>query len=377
MRAAVLPPATIGILGGGQLGRMTGLAARALGYGVQVLDPDPDCAARPVADRVVVAPFDDPDGAEVLARECDVVTIEIEQIAIEALQAALRHAPVRPGAALLRIVQHRGRQKRWLAEHGFPVGPYRVTDSVAALADAAREIGPSLFVKACEGGYDGRSQLHLCAGDSASAALDQLGGRETVAEQALDLELELSVLVARRASGELVVYPPAVNHHEHQVLAWSVLPGELAPALVREAVAIARGIAEALELEGILAVEMFLARDGRLLVNEIAPRPHNSFHASELACPTSQFEQLVRAVCDLPLGAVSPTRPSAIVNLFGDRWEGGRVPDFAAALGDDGVRLFLYGKHGARPGRKMGHLAAAGFTAEEALARVRAAAARL
>lgn len=374
--AAILPPATIGILGGGQLGRMTALAARSLGYRVQVLDPDADCSARPVVDRVVVANFDDADGARELARASDVVTIEIEQIAPAALSAALEFAPVRPGAELLRVIQHRGRQKRWLADNGFPVGAHAHVDTAQALAMAASEIGPALFVKACEGGYDGRSQLRFDGAD-ADAAWRSLGGRPAVAEQALDLELELSVMVARRASGEIVVYPPAVNHHERQVLAWSVLPGELPPEVARDARDVACGIAERFALEGILAVEMFLVRDGRLLVNELAPRPHNSYHASELACPTSQFEQLVRAVCDLPLGLPEPTRPAAIVNLFGDLWLDGRAPRFSAALEVPGTRLFLYGKHGARAGRKMGHLAAIGDSPADALERVRSAAERL
>jgi 5-(carboxyamino)imidazole ribonucleotide synthase len=372
----IVPPATIGILGGGQLGRMTALAARSLGLGIQVLDPDPDCAARPVVDRVVAAKFDSVDGARDLARGVDVVTIEIEQIAPAALAAAMEHAPVRPGPEVLRIVQHRGRQKRWLVDNGFPVGAYADVETADALAIAARELGSALFVKACEGGYDGRSQLRF-DGVDAGAAWSSLGGRAAVAEQALDLELELSVLVARRASGEVVVYPPAVNHHERQILAWSVLPGELDPATAREARDLARAIAERLSLEGILAVEMFLTRDGRLLVNELAPRPHNSYHASELACPTSQFEQLVRAVCDLPLGTAEPTRPAAIVNLFGDLWQNGRSPDFASALSVSGTRLFLYGKHGPRPGRKMGHLAAIGDSPADALDRVRRAASRL
>ena len=371
--APILPPASIGILGGGQLGRMTALAARSLGYRVGVLDPDGDCAARPVVDRVVVARFDDVGGARELARESDVVTIEIEQIAPAALEAALELVPVRPGADLLRVVQHRGRQKQWLADHGFPVGPYAHVDSAPSLDSAAQRIGPALFVKACEGGYDGRSQLRF-DGSDAAGAWASLGGRPAVAEQALDLELELSVMVARRASGETVVYPPAVNHHERQILAWSTLPGDVDPRVARDARELAREIAEELALEGLLAVEMFLLRDGRLLVNELAPRPHNSYHASELACPTSQFEQLVRAVCDLPLGAPEPARPAAIVNLLGDLWIDGRTPDFAAALAVPGTRLFLYGKHGARPGRKMGHLAAVGETPADALSRVQRAA---
>ena len=185
MTAPILPPATIGILGGGQLGRMTALAARSLGYGVRVLDPDADCAARPVVDGVVVAKFDDAEGARELARESDVVTIEIEQIAPAALEAALEHVPVRPGADLLRVVQHRGRQKQWLADNGFPVGPYAHVDSVESLAAAARGIGPALFVKACEGGYDGRSQLRF-DGHDAAGAWASLGGRPAVAEQARD-----------------------------------------------------------------------------------------------------------------------------------------------------------------------------------------------
>jgi len=373
---AILPPASIGILGGGQLGRMTALAARSLGYRVSVLDPDADCAARPVVDRVVVARFDDVDGACELARGSDVVTIEIEQIAPAALEAALELVPVRPGADLLRVVQHRGRQKQWLVGHGFPVGPYDDVDSAASLDAASRRIGPSLFVKACEGGYDGRSQLRF-DGSDAQNAWASLGGRPSVAEQALDLELELSVMVARRASGEIVVYPPAVNHHERQILAWSTLPGDVDPRVAREARELASGIAAQLALEGLLAVEMFLPRDGRLLVNELAPRPHNSYHASELACPTSQFEQLVRAVCDLPLGTPEPARPAAIVNLLGDLWADGRTPDFAAALAVPGTRLFLYGKRGARAGRKMGHLAAVGDSAADALERVQRAAERL
>ena len=374
---AILPPATIGILGGGQLGRMTALAARSMGYGVQVLDPNADCAARPVVDRVVVAAFDDPDGAAELARGCDVVTIEIEQISPAALDAARRHAPVRPSPFILGVVQDRARQKDWLASQHVPVGPYAVVETAAGLADASRTLGDSLFVKACEGGYDGRSQLRLNAGDDAVAAFAELGNRRVIAEQGLALAMELSVLVARRPSGEMRVFPLAINHHERQVLAWSITPGILPPDVAVAAEQIASHIADAMQLEGILAVEMFLLEDGRLLVNELAPRPHNSFHATELACPTSQFEQLVRAVCDLPLGAVEPVRPAAIVNVFGDAWASGHAPDFERALGVAGTRLFLYGKAGARAGRKMGHIAAFGSSPQDALERAQRAAALL
>ncbi len=371
---AIPPPATIGILGGGQLGRMTALAARSMGYGVQVLDPNADCAACAVVDRVVVAAFDDPDGAAELARGCDVVTIEIEQISPAALEAARRHAPVRPSPFILGVVQDRARQKDWLASQHVPVGPYVVVETAAGLADASRTLGESLFVKACEGGYDGRSQLRLSAGDDAVAAFAELGSRRVIAEQGLALAMELSVLVARRPSGEMRVFPLAINHHERQVLAWSITPGILPPDVAAAAEQIASHIADAMQLEGILAVEMFLLEDGRLLVNELAPRPHNSFHATELACPTSQFEQLVRAVCDLPLGAVEPVRPAAIVNVFGDAWAGGHAPDFERALGVAGTRLFLYGKAGARAGRKMGHIAAFGSSPQDALERAQRAA---
>ncbi|MFI5228060.1 MAG: 5-(carboxyamino)imidazole ribonucleotide synthase [Gemmatimonadales bacterium] len=373
--AEIAPGSTIGILGGGQLGRMTAMAARTLGYHVHVLDPDAECAASGVADRVVPARFDDADAAADLARQCDVVTLEIEQIGVAALAAAERHAPVRPSPSILAVVQDRGKQKHWLSEKGFPIGAHRVVDGEAELAAAAAALGP-LFVKACHGGYDGRSQARLTDSKEAAAVWASLGGRQTVAEQALDLEAELSVMVARRPSGETRVYPPALNHHERQILSWSVIPAPLPEGTLRDAEEIARGIAGAFALEGILAVELFLLRDGSLLVNELAPRPHNSFHETEVACSTSQFEQIVRAVCDLPLGDTTVLRPGAIYNLFGDLWLDG-PPAFAPALARSGVRLHLYGKRGARAGRKMGHLSAIGHTPAEALASVRDAAATL
>ena len=373
---SIVPPgSTIGILGGGQLGRMTAMAARTMGYQVHVLDPDAQCAASAVADRVVAAPFDDADAAADLARHCNVVTLEIEQIGVGALSAAARHAPVRPGPEILAVIQDRSRQKSWLVEHGFPVGPYRDVTTSEELQAAARDLGP-LFVKTCRGGYDGRSQARVSGPADVDAAWTALGGRASVAEQGLHLEAELSVMVARRPSGEMRVYPPALNFHERQILAWSVIPAPLPRAVTDNAEAIARGIAEQFRLEGILAVELFLLRDSSLLVNELAPRPHNSFHQTEVACSTSQFEQLVRAVCDLPLGEPSVRRPGAIFNLFGELWSDG-APGFDRALAHPGIRLHLYGKRGARAGRKMGHLSATGDSPEDALARVRAAAAAL
>jgi 5-(carboxyamino)imidazole ribonucleotide synthase len=371
----VIPPgSTIGILGGGQLGRMTAMAARTLGYHVHVLDPDANCAASAVADRVVAARFDDADAAADLARQCDVVTLEIEQIGPDALDAAMAHAPVRPSPAILAMVQDRSRQKHWLTTNGFPVGDYRDVTSLGELASAQRDLG-ALVVKANHGGYDGRSQVRVAGAAAVERAWADLGHRASVAERALDLRSEISVLVARRPSGEVRVYPPALNFHERQILAWSVLPAPIDAALASRAEGIARDIAAALTLEGILAVEMFVLDDDELLVNELAPRPHNSFHETEVACSTSQFEQIVRAVCDLPLGDTRALRPGAIHNLFGDLWlDHDGPPPFERALARPGVRLHLYGKPGPRPGRKMGHLSAVGDTADDALARVRAAA---
>jgi 5-(carboxyamino)imidazole ribonucleotide synthase len=372
----IIPPgSTIGILGGGQLGRMTGMAARSLGYNVHVLDPDANCSAAAIADRVIAAKFDDADAAAELAKACQVVTLEIEQIGVDALAAAQRHAPVRPNPSIIRVIQDRALQKRWLTDNGMPVGEYREVSTEAELAEAQRALGP-LFVKACRGGYDGRSQARVATAAEVSPAWASLGGLRCVAEQTLDLDVELSVMVARRPGGEVRAFPPALNYHERQILSWSVLPAPLPAAVLENAEEIARGIATAFQLEGILAVEMFLLKDGSLRVNELAPRPHNSFHETEVACATSQFEQLVRAVCDLPLGDPAALRPGAIYNLFGELWDAGS-PRWEKVLAHPGVRLHLYGKRGARPGRKMGHLSATGSTPAEALERVTAAAAEL
>lgn len=361
---------------------MTALAARSMGYRVHVLDPDAECAAAAVADRCVTAPFDDTDAARDLARQCDVITLEIEQIATAVIDAAGTHAPARPGAHVVGVVQDRARQKQWLERHGFPLGAYRAVNSASDIADAVRAFG-ECFVKSCRGGYDGRSQVLVKEADAAGDAWRALGERPAVAERALSLAAELSVMVARRpggaGGGETRVFPIALNHHERQVLSWSVLPAPLPRPVLQQATQIGRGIAEQLALEGLLAVELFLTASGDLFVNELAPRPHNSFHSTERACVTSQFEQLTRAVCDLPLGDTSVVRPAAIVNVFGDLWTGDAKPPppFDAALTDPVVRLHLYGKKGARAGRKMGHISAIGGSAWDALAIARAAAKRI
>jgi 5-(carboxyamino)imidazole ribonucleotide synthase len=274
------------------------------------------------------------------------------------------------------IIQDRARQKAWLEKHGFPLGAFRAVDSAAHLRDAVASLGDS-FVKSCHGGYDGRSQARARSVGDADAAWRALGERPVVAERALDLAGELSVMIARRPGGDMTAFPAALNHHERGILAWSTTPAPLPQPLLQRALDVGRGIAEQLSLEGLLAVELFLTTSGDLLVNELAPRPHNSFHATERGCVTSQFEQLVRAVCDAPLGDTSIVRPAAIVNLFGDLWGDGTAPDFAPALELPGVRLHLYGKRGARPGRKMGHLSAIGGSAMDALSIAREAGRRV
>ncbi len=370
--SAILPGATIGILGGGQLGRMTAMAARSFGYRVQVLDPDPSCPARFVVDSCFSAAWDDVHAAADLARGSDVVTLEIEQIPIATMEAAAQHAPVRPGAHVLEIVQDRIRQKDWLAQHNFPVGDYRAVRSQEELAAAMKTFADDCFIKSARGGYDGRGQVRVRPQDKtgAEAAWNSLGKRPCVAERALDLEAEISVLVARRPSGECVTYDPAFNHHENQILAWSAMPASLSPELKRQTDEIARQLAGQINVVGLLVAEMFLLKNGKLLINELAPRPHNSYHASERACATSQFEQCVRAICDLPLGDPSVLRPAAIVNLLGEVWLGATPPAFDRALAVPGVRLHVYEKSLPRPGRKMGHLSAIGDTPREAVERV-------
>ena len=369
------PGATIGILGGGQLGRMTGLAARSLGYDVHVLDPDPNCPASVIASRTIGARFDDAAAAASLAERCAVVTLEIEQIGRDAMAAVAERTPLRPSASAVHVIQDRIRQKTWLHANGFPVGAFRTVGSREESVAAFESLGRCIF-KSTHGGYDGRGQVRVASADEAANAWAALGEKPCLVEQFIDIEREISVLVARRprATGatsepQCVFFPPAYNHHEHGILDWSIFPAVLSAEVVRRAETLAGGIATTLGIEGLIAVEMFIERSGQLLVNELAPRPHNTFHASERACTTSQFEQLVRAVCDLPLGSTEILRPSAIANLLGDLWSDG-TPRYAAALEVPSVRLHLYGKASARPGRKMGHLSAVGTSGEEAMARV-------
>jgi 5-(carboxyamino)imidazole ribonucleotide synthase len=273
-------------------------------------------------------------------------------------------------------VQDRGRQKRWLTEHGFPVGPYREVSTEEQLRAAAQEADGQAFAKLCTGGYDGRAQFRLTNMSQVGDAWRSLGGGACVVERALDLEMEISVLVARRPGGESTVYAPSCNQHEQGVLDWAVIPAPVSDEVAQHATEIALGIAEKLDVVGLLVTEVFVLRDGTVAVNELAPRPHNSFHHTELTVRTSQFEQAVRAVCDLPLGATDVVRPAAIANLFGDLWLEEVPPAWQRALELPGVRIHLYGKS-PRPGRKMGHVGAVGASAGEAAELAREARRRL
>ena len=371
----VAPGGLLAILGGGQLGRMMAMAARTMGYRLRVMDPEAKCPASFVVDETIVGNWDDVDAARRLAMGADAVTLEIEQIGVEALSEVARIAPLRPGVEAIRVIQDKTLQKTWLAEHGFSVGPFAVVKSEADLRDAVQALGGDVFVKIGRGGYDGRGQARIIGG-AIGDAWKQLGERPCVAEKALDLECEISVMAARNPAGQVVTYPAARNHHENQILAWSVLPAGVPDELERRAEEIAAGIVAGLGIEGMLCAEMFVTRTGELLVNELAPRPHNSYHQSERGCVTSQFEQAVRAACNLPLGSTQLITPCAIVNLLGDVWMNSE-PDFSAALSVPGVRLHLYEKLAPRPGRKMGHLSSVDATAGEALERVLTAKARM
>ena len=370
----LIPPgATIGFLGGGQLGRMTAFAARSMGYDVHVLDPDPTAPARGVSSRFIEASLQDADAIVSLAEQCAVLMPEIETISPEGMARAVVHAPVRNGASVLHIVQDRARQKEWLAGNGFPLTPFVVLRDERDASRAAAALRGRCFVKTTTGGYDGRGQVRTETPAGIADAWRALGGRPCVAEQGVELAMELSVLVARTAAGEIATYEPAANVHVDGILAWSVIPGVDDPDLVGRARDIAAALADGLGVEGLLCAELFLSTDGNLLVNELAPRPHNSYHESIEGCATSQFEQAVRAICGLPLGDTTSLRPAAIANLLGELWPAAASPDFSPVFASGATHLHLYGKRSARAGRKMGHIATVADSSREAVMRAVAA----
>lgn len=369
----IRPGAALGLLGGGQLGRMFTLAARNLGYRVHALDPGHDCPAGQVADLEIRAAYNDVYAAQALARGVDVVTVEFENIPAETLEAVAEVRPMHPGALVLHTVQHRLREKRFLSGHGFPVTPFREINTEADLREAAGALGFPCVLKTASFGYDGKGQRKLADETDLAPAFEGLGGQQGILEAWVPFDLECSVVCARSATGESAVWPVAENAHRSHILDTTVFPARIPDGVAARAQAMALAIAQALGVVGMLTVEYFLKPGGELLVNELAPRPHNSGHATIDACLTSQFEQQVRAVCGLPLGDTALLRPAAMANLLGDLWPRHGEPAWERLLAHRDVKLHLYGKTEARAGRKMGHLTALADTPEAALAKVLAA----
>jgi 5-(carboxyamino)imidazole ribonucleotide synthase len=360
----ILPGSTIGVLGSGQLGRMLSIEARKLGYRIRTYSPDSDSPTGALADEEVVAGYDDLEAVRAFVGNVDVVTFEFENVSLEAAAVAAERVPVRPDATLLYTTQHRLREKEFLRSRGFPVTEFIAVHRAEDLAQAVTELG-DVLLKTAAWGYDGKGQIRINADGSPSDAWAALATDEAIAERVVPFEAELSVVVARSLEGEIVTFDPSRNVHEGGILDLTVCPSGLGDHVDADARQLAAAIASSVSLVGVLCVEMFLTRDGRLLVNELAPRPHNSGHWTFDAAVTSQFEQQLRAVCGLPLGSPRRLSPVAMVNLLGDLWERGE-PDWTAALAVPEVKLHLYGKEHARAGRKMGHITAFGATATEA-----------
>jgi 5-(carboxyamino)imidazole ribonucleotide synthase len=380
-RPPIEPPATVGILGGGQLGRMLGSAARAMGYRVAILDPDPDCPAAAFADRVIVGSYDDLEAAMHLADVSAVITYELEHVAAEVIEALEPRLPVRPGRQPLLVTQDRLTERGFVEDAGIAVAPWRAVRTVVEARTAAAELGLPVRLKLPTGGYDGRGQLRILDADELEDAwgrLDRPPGTPLLAEQELDFAMELSVVVARSVDGEVAGYPIARNLHDAGILVESVVPAPVAADVAADATAIGVALATAMDLCGTLTVELFLLRDGSLVVNELAPRVHNSGHWTIEGAATSQFEQHVRAICGLGLGSPLPHGPTAMVNLLGaGPRRDARLLGVAGALADPAVHLHLYDKQQVFERRKMGHLTALGADIDEALGTARAALAAL
>jgi 5-(carboxyamino)imidazole ribonucleotide synthase len=381
-RAQPLPPgSTIGIMGGGQLGRMLAVAARAMGYRIVALDPDRDCPTAPVADEIIVGRYDDVAAARELARRSDVVTYELEHVGIEAAAAAAEHAPLRPGIAALRATQDRLAERRFIREIGEYTAPWREVRGVAQAEAAADALGYPCRLKLPLGGYDGRSQARIASRAEVAGAVRALGGedgRPLLLEAEIDFEGELSVILARDRDGRTRAFPPSANVHDEGILSESVAPASVEPLQAFDASEIAERLARHLDVVGLLTVELFRLRGGGLMINELAPRVHNSGHWTIEGAATSQFEQQVRAILGLPLGSVAPHGTAAMVNLLGtgpDREARlGGVPD---ALRDPGAHLHVYGKRRVFERRKMGHVTVVSTDADDALERARRARAAL
>ena len=362
----ILPDATLGVLGGGQLGRMFTIAARTMGYRVIVLDPDPHSPTAEIANEHICAAFDDHAALEKMGRACAAITTEFENVPAESLNFLATLCPVRPSAKSVAIAQNRIREKTFLRDHGFQTAAFTAVNSLDELAPALKKVGPSALLKISQFGYDGKGQASVNTLTEAVAAFEQMGRKPCVLEQRLHLKTEISVVVARSATGETVAYPVAENTHVNGILDLSVVPAQVSDALSQQAIHDSRAVADKLDYCGVMAVEFFVIENDQLLINEIAPRPHNSGHYTMDACLTSQFDQQVRAMCGLPLGDARLLSPVAMVNILGDVWKGETSPPWNAVLDEPRAKLHLYGKREARAGRKMGHFTCIGDTMQEA-----------
>lgn len=376
MSEAILPGAVLGVMGSGQLGRMFAIAARRLGYRVHTFSPDYDTPTGQVADKEVTASYDDEAAVSAFAKEISVLTFEFENVPSRTVAWAEQHCPVRPSGQVLHICQHRLREKEFLSGAGLPVAPFRRVENAEELQRAAEEIGLPGVLKTAAFGYDGKGQRKLSVGEDLAAAWKPFEGQPAVLEGFVPFEREVSVLVARGINGDITTWPVCENEHANHILDITYCPARIPDAVADRARQLAHKVALALDLVGVLAVEMFLLKDGDIVINELAPRPHNSGHYSFDASVTSQFEQQVRAVCGLPLGSTESLRPSAMANLLGDVWANGE-PNWSGALSIPEVKLHLYGKATPKPGRKMGHLVAFGSDVNDAAEKVRAARAAL
>jgi 5-(carboxyamino)imidazole ribonucleotide synthase len=371
----ILPGSIIGVLGSGQLGRMFAIAARRMGYRVHTFSPDRDSPTGQIADVEIDAPYEDLDSVRQFASGVDVVTFEFENVPAATAAAAAERVLVRPAGNVLHISQHRLREKTFLRDNGFPVTRFEPIRSDADIDRVAPAFGPAIL-KTAGFGYDGKGQYRVSSPAETKAAWEAMDRQEAVLEAVVNFEAELSVVAVRDARGECAFYAPSCNHHVAGILDVCFSPQPFGEQVAKEAQMIARGILECLDVTGVMCVEFFLTRDRKLLVNELAPRPHNSGHLTIDSCVTSQFEQQLRSVCGLPLGSTEMFRPAAMANLLGDLWTGGE-PDWVAACAIPEVKLHLYGKLAPRPGRKMGHITSIANSAAEAEQIVRTARARL
>ena len=356
----------LGVLGGGQLGAMFAIAARRMGYRVCVFSDKADVPAARYADRFELVSYRDTQSLTKAVEDLAVVTFEFENVPAEAASAIAKVVPVHPSAAVLHTTQDRIREKAFLVAHGLPCVAHRPVVSLNELTGAIAEIGTPAVLKTSASGYDGKGQYRIETSDQCATAWTILATDRAILEEWIEFELECSVVVARSSQGAIEAFAPSRNQHTNHILDVSVSPSGLPMPVEREAMRQATVILEAMDFVGVACIEFFVTKDGRVLVNEIAPRPHNSGHLTIDACVSSQFEQQVRSICNLPLGSTAQSMPAAMANLLGDCWKNGD-PDWAAALSVPGVRLFLYGKTSATAGRKMGHLTALAATSQEAL----------